>query len=238
MSIYGWFPLRLTGLISSLSRELPGVFSSTIVWRQQFFGALPSLQSGSHTTMHDHWEDHSLDYTDLHWQSDVSAFPHTVWVCHNFPAKKQSSSDFMAAVILGPKKRKSVTASTFLPSICHEVKGPDAMILVFLIFAFKSAFPLSSFTLIKRFFSSYALSAIRVVSATYLRLLMFFPPILIPACNSCSLAFLKICSAYKLNKWGDNRQTCCTPFSILNQSVVPYRVLTVASWPTYRFLRR
>ena len=62
-----WFPSRLTGLISLLSKGLSGVFSSTIVWRQ-FFGVLPSLQS-SLTTLHDHWEDHSLDYTDLCWQS-------------------------------------------------------------------------------------------------------------------------------------------------------------------------
>ena len=38
------------------------------------------------------------------------------------------------------------------------------------------------------------------------------------------------CSMYRLNKQGDSRQTCCTPFSILNQSVVSYRVLTVPSW--------
>ena len=47
-----------------------------------------------------------------------------------------------------------------------------------------------------------------------------------------------MCSAYRLNKQGDSRQPYHTPFSILNQSVVPYRVLTVASWPAYRFLRR
>ena len=45
-------------------------------------------------------------------------------------------------------------------------------------------------------------------------------------------------SAYKLNKQGDNIQPWYTPFPILNQSVVPYLVLTVASWPAYRFLRR
>ena len=39
----------------------------------------------------------------------------------------QSSS----AVILEPKKRKSVTVSIVSPSICHEVMGPDAIILVF-----------------------------------------------------------------------------------------------------------
>ena len=36
-----------------------------------------------------------------------------------------------SAMILEPKKRKSVTASTFLLSICHEVMGPDAIIFVF-----------------------------------------------------------------------------------------------------------
>ena len=45
-------------------------------------------------------------------------------------------------------------------------------------------------------------------------------------------------SACKLNKQGYNVQPWCTPFSILNQSIVPCLGLTVASWPTYRFLRR
>ena len=36
-----------------------------------------------------------------------------------------------AAVVLEPKKIKSVTDSVVSPSICHEVKGPDAMIFVF-----------------------------------------------------------------------------------------------------------
>ena len=58
--------------------------------------------------------------------------------------------------------------------------------------------------------------AIRVVSSTYLRLLMFLLPILIPACNSSSLAFLMMCSVYRLHKQGDSRQPRCTPFSILN----------------------
>ena len=45
-------------------------------------------------------------------------------------------------------------------------------------------------------------------------------------------------STYKLNKQGDNTQPWCTPFQVWNQSVVPCLVLTVASWPAYRFLRR
>ena len=143
-----------------------------------------------------------------------------------------------SAVVVEPKNRKFVTASTFSLSICHEVMGLDAMILVFLILSYKLAFSLSSFTLIKRLFSSSLLSATRVVSSAYLRLLIFFPAILIPACNSSSLAFPLMCSAFNSNKQGDRKQPGCTPFSILNQSVDPYKVLTVASWPAYRLLRR
>ena len=126
-----------------------------------------------------------------------------------------------------------------VPFICHEVMRLDAMILVFgfvlcvcvLIFSLKPAFSLSSFTLIKRLFNAFSLSAIRVVSSAYLRLLMFLLLVLSPACKSSSPAFLMMCSVYRLNKQGDSRQPCCIPFLILNQSVVPYRVLTVASWP-------
>ena len=96
----------------------------------------------------------------------------------------------------------------------------------------------SSFTFIKRLFTSCLLSAIRVLSFEYLRLLIFFPVILIPACVSSSLAFCMIYSAYKLNKQGDNIQPWHTPFQILTQSVVPCPVLTVASWPADRFHRR
>ena len=79
---------------------------------------------------------------------------------------------------------------------------------------------------------------IRVVSSLYLRLSIFLPAILIPACASSNPAFLMMYSAYKLNKQGDNIQPCCTPFPIWNQSVVPRPVLTVASWSAYRFLKR
>ena len=95
-----------------------------------------------------------------------------------------------------------------------------------------------SFTFIKRLFSSSSLSAIRMVLSTYLRLLIIFPAILIPACASSSLAFLMMYSAYKLNKRGDTIQPWHTPFPIWNQSVVPYPVLSVASWPAYRFLKK
>ena len=62
---------------------------------------------------------------------------------------------------------KSVTVSVVSLSICHEVMGPNALILVFLMLSFTSTFSLSSFTLIKRLFSSSLLSAVRVVSSLY-----------------------------------------------------------------------
>ena len=116
--------------------------------------------------------------------------------------------------------------------------GLDAMILVFWMLSFKPTFSLSSFTFIKRLFSFSSLSAIRVVSSAYLRLLLFLLAILIPAYASSSPAFLMMYSAYKLNKQGDNVQPWCTPFPLWNPSVVPCTVLTVASWPAYRCLKR
>ena len=47
-----------------------------------------------------------------------------------------------------------------------------------------------------------------------------------------------MCSAYKLNGQGDNIQPWRTLFPIWNQSVVPCPVLTFASWPAYKFLKR
>ena len=90
------------------------------------------------------------------------------------------------AVILEPQKIKSDTVSTVSPSICHEVMGPDAMIFVFWMLSFKPTVSLSSFTFIKRLFSSSSLSAMRVVSSAYLRWLIFLLAILIPACASSS----------------------------------------------------
>ena len=100
-----------------------------------------------------------------------------------------------SAVILEPKKIKTVTASTFSPSIYHDVIGLDAMILVIWGLSFKPLFSLS-LTLIKRLFSSSSLSAFTLVSSAYLRLLIFLLAILIPACDSSSLAFCVMYSAY------------------------------------------
>ena len=86
-----------------------------------------------------------------------------------------------SAVILEPKKIKPVTVSIVSLSICHEIMGLDAMILVFWMLSFKPIFSISSFTFIKGLFRSSLLSAIKVVSSAYLRLLIFLLAILIPA---------------------------------------------------------
>ena len=93
-------------------------------------------------------------------------------------------SDFRA------RERKSVTASTFSPSVHHESDGSRChglSFVLFLILSFKLVFSLSSSILTKRLFRSSLLSAIRMVSSTYLRLLVFLPAILIPACSGIQL---------------------------------------------------
>ena len=142
-----------------------------------------------------------------------------------------------SAVILEPKK---INLSLFplFPLYWPWSDGTGCHDLSFLMLSFKPAFSLSSFTFIKRLFHSSLLPAVRAVLSAYLRLLIFLPVILSPACALCSPAFRMMSSTYKLNKQGDNIQPWRTPFPTWNQSVVPCLVLTVASWPTYRFLRR
>ena len=130
MNIQCWFPLRLTGLISFLSKGLSGVFSSTTVWRYQFFGIL-LLYGPAFTTVHDHWDNHSLDYMGLVGRVMSLLFSTLSLLVIAFLLRinclllswLQSSS----AVILEPKKRKSVTISTFSPYLpwsngvgCHD----------------------------------------------------------------------------------------------------------------------
>ena len=84
-----------------------------------------------------------------------------------------------SAVILEPKKIKSVTVSIVSPSVCHEVMGLDAMVFVFLMLSWP-AFSFSSFTFIKRLFSSSLLSAIRVVSSACAKWLQLCPTLCVP----------------------------------------------------------
>ena len=116
VNIQGWSPLRLAGLISLLSKGLSGIFFST-----QFKSinslAFCLLHCPALTATCGHWEDCSLDHTDLCWQDTVSDFQHTVQFFITFLPR---SSHFLitwlqslSAVILESRKRKSVTTSTF-----------------------------------------------------------------------------------------------------------------------------
>ena len=124
-----------------------------------------------------------------------------------FPRSKRLLISWLqspSAVILEPPPKENYhTVSIISPSICHEVMGLHTMIFIFQMLSFKPTFSLSPFTFIKRLFSFSSLSAIRVVSSTSQRLLMYLPTILIPVCNSSSPAFHMTYSAYKLNRQGD-----------------------------------
>ena len=109
--------------------------------------------------------------------------------------------------------------------------------LCYFIIEFQANFFTLLFHFHQELFSSSSLSTMRLVYSAYLRLLIFLLAILIPVHASSSPAFCMMCSAYKLNKQGDNIQPWCTHFPIWNQSVILCPVLTVASWPAHRFPR-
>ena len=104
---------------SSAAPQFEGINSS----------ALSLLYSSTLTSVHDHWKHHRFDYMDLCQQSDVS-----VNTLSRLPRSKYLLISWLqspSAVILEPKKIKSVTDSTFSNSICHKMMGPDALILFF-----------------------------------------------------------------------------------------------------------
>ena len=241
VNIQGWFPLELSSWISLQSKGLSRAFSSTTIQKHQFFSTQPSLWFISH--IHTCLLKKPLALT-------IQPFVHKVMslifntlsrsVIAFLPRSKRLIFlwlQSLSALLLEPKKMKSVTVSIFSSSICHLVMGLD-FILAFWMLSWKPAFSLSFFTFIKKLFSSSSLSAIRVVSSAYLKLLIFIPIVLIPACESSSLAFHIMYSGYKLNKQGDNIQSWHTTFPILNQSIVPCLVLfiiTVAASSAYSF---
>ena len=138
--------------------------------------------------------------------------------------------------ILELKKIKSVTASNvflfYLPR-SDGTRGQDLSFFECWVLSQLFHSPISPSSSSS---SSSLPSAIRVESSAYRRLL-FHLAILITTCDSSSLAFPMMYSAYKLNKQGDNIPWC-TLFPISNQVLVPCPVLTVASWPAHRFCRR
>ena len=91
-----------------------------------------------------------------------------------------------SSMFLEPKKIKSVTVSTFSPSICHEVMGQRPWSEFSEHWVLSQPFH-SLFHPRKRFFSSSSLSVTREVLSAYLRLLVFLLAILIPTCDSSNL---------------------------------------------------
>ena len=235
INIQDWFPLGWTGWFSLLSKGLKSLLQhcsskASILRRSAFF--IVQLSHSYMTT------GKTIALTRWTFVGKVISLLFNIvssLVIMFLPRSKCLFISWLqspSAVILEPQKIKSDNVSTVSPSIAHEVMGLDAMIFVFRMLNFKP-----TLSQLKKLFSSSSLSAIRVVSSAYLRLLIFLPAILISACASSSPAFLTMYSAQKLNKQGDNIQPWHGPFSIWNQSV-PCPVLTVASWPAYRLLKR
>ena len=172
MNIQDWFPLGWTAWISLLSKGPSRVFSNTTVQSINSL-VLSFVYSPTLTSIHDHWKNTTL--TGQTFVDKVMSLFFNMLsrlVITFLPKSKHLLISWLkspSAVILEPPKIKPLTVSIVSASICHEVMGADAMISVFSVLSFKPTFSLSSFIFIKRFFSSFLLSAIRVVSSAYLR---------------------------------------------------------------------
>ena len=141
MNIQDWSPLGWTGWISLQSKGPSRVFSTTTVQKHQFFSTQlffmvqlshPYMTTGK-TTVLIRWtfvgEVMSLLFNIL-FRLVISFLPRSKCLLISW---LQSPS----AVILESKKIMSVTVSNVFPPICHEMMGPDAMILVFSVLSFK-----------------------------------------------------------------------------------------------------
>ena len=143
MNIQGLFALGLTGLFSLLSK---GFFKSLL--QRHSSKALVLRNSASLwssfmvTSIRDYWNNHSFDYGPLLAKWYLCFLIH--YVCHSFSPRSEclliSWLQSPSTVILEPKKMRSDTVSPFSPSICHEVIGPDVVILVFWLLEFQPGF--------------------------------------------------------------------------------------------------
>ena len=164
--IQDWFPLGLNVWSPCSPRDSQE--SSLMPQFRAINSLMLSLLYGpTVTSIPDYWKNLTFNYTDLLANKCLCFY-----ICCNrfviafLPRGKhlliprlQSPS----AAILEPPKIKSLTVSIVSPSICHDVMAQDTMNSVFWMLSFKPAFSLSSFTFIKRLFSSSLLSAIKVV---------------------------------------------------------------------------
>ena len=148
MNIQDWFPLGWTGWISFSPRDSQES-SQTPQFKSVNSLAFSFLYSATLISTHDCWKNHSFDYMDICWQSNVSVFNMLSMLVTTFLLRSKhlliSWWQSPSAVILEPPKIKSVTVFIISPSICCEVMGVDAIILVFWMLSFKSFFTLFQF---------------------------------------------------------------------------------------------
>ena len=138
MTIQGWFPLGWTGLISCSSNQSQGTLNSllqhhssktSILWHLAFFIVQlsdPYMTTGK-TTAFTIWTFVGKVVSllcDMLFRFVIAFLPRSKGLSISW---LQS----LSTVILEPKKIKYVIVSIVFPSMCHEVMGPDAMILVF-----------------------------------------------------------------------------------------------------------
>ena len=153
----GWSPSEWTGWISLQSKGLWRVFSNTSQ-KHQFFSTQPSSQSNSH--IHTWLLEKPQPWLQTFVDKVMSLlFNMLSRLVITFPPRGKrlliSWLQLPSAVILELPKIKTATVSTLFPSICHEVMGLDAMILVFWMLSFKTTFS----TLLFHFHQNHSISS-------------------------------------------------------------------------------
>ena len=134
MNTQDQFPLGWTSWISLQSKGPSRVFSNTTVQKHQFFGVDFFVVQLSHPYM---TIGKTIALTRRTFVGRVmSLLFHMLsrLIITFLPRSKHLLISWLqspSAVILEPRKIRSATVSTISPSICHEMMGPDAMILVF-----------------------------------------------------------------------------------------------------------
>ena len=152
MNIQSWLPLGLTSLVSLQSKGLKSLLQhhsskASILQPSAFFIVQlshPYMTIGETTAL-------TIQIFVGKVMSRLYNMLPTLVIAF-LPISKHLLISWLqspSAVILEPKKINSVTVSIVSPSICHEVMGLDAMILIFWMLSFKPAFSLSSFTFIR-----------------------------------------------------------------------------------------
>ena len=136
--------------------------------------AMSFLYSPTLTSIHDCWKNYSL-WTFVGKVMSLLFNMLSRLVITFLPRNKYPLISWQQSpsAVLEPKKIKPLTVSIVSSSICQKMMRVDIMIFVFWMLSFKPTFSFPSFTFIKRLFSSSLLSAVRVVSSVYLRLLVF-----------------------------------------------------------------